>query len=917
MKPIKHFLSDLKFFVAPIIVIILLSIAFVKIGIHIHTVQRNFPQQQISLNNNQKLIQKDTVRVNLSKWKATRKKIFLQIISIFLIAMAGVLIFLYFLFKLKKKLMADNKYILKCLRNENNLGKNIDLSKLHFTEFKTIAEHFNTLYNKNSISYIQLIKSQRNLENILNTMSDGIFIHDENGTIIEVNNSTLKMYGLKNKQDLKIYSTLKSLSSVKNDLSKIYEYCSIAIQGKSIQFEWIGRNIKKNIDFPILVNLTKIIYKNKHVLLASVRDISKLIKARKKLKDKNQLYQTTLENISDCVIRTNLNFEIEFINKATERLINKPLEKVKGKRIDLTLKIIDANTHQSVSQDLEKLVGLGKNCKKMDLVVVDWKGKEINADISFTVIYDSNKIAYSILFVIKDVTEKVNYLAEISKNRNLESLGLLAGGIAHGFNNILTGVFGNISLARYYLNGSNNKAENYLTLAENAMTKAKYLSAELLTFAEGDKNTIETININNLILQIVNNLTNHFSTEIIYYKNPNLWTISADKDQIEQAIVNVIENACESMNNKGKVKIKTANYDNSHNAEPKLDPIQYIKIEVEDRGKGIKESHIPKIFDPYFTTKFLGRGLGLSIAFSVVTKHSGKIFVNSKELFGTKITIYLPTSKISKEKIQKEINRISQHNILLLDEYESILKINKEIFEDAGYNLIVAETPEELIHLYELRTEIIDKFDVIIIGLKIAKEIEITDIINKVRNLNEDVKILLTAAEYNAEEVKRYKKNGVHEIIFDSYSTEKIIEIINRQTIKENLEMGKVKVFKTCSFCGKKWKTREEFLSDKKVKLVGYQINYIDIEKGLFLFNHSCNTTIAIEVEEFMDLYKGVKYTENKLNTDECPGYCLDEKELQDCGNTCYYNQVRKLMLVILDYNKKDSQENNQKGKIL
>ncbi len=111
--------------------------------------------------------------------------------------------------------------------------------------------------------------------------------------------------------------------------------------------------------------------------------------------------------------------------------------------------------------------------------------------------------------------------------------------------------------------------------------------------------------------------------------------------------------------------------------------------------------------------------------------------------------------------------------------------------------------------------------------------------------------------------------------------------------------------YRICSFCEKKWKTREEFLSDKDVKLTGYQINYVDLEKGLFFFNHSCNTTIAIKIEEFMDLYKGPKYTESKIGKEGCQGYCLDENNLEDCGNNCYYNQVRKLMKIILEYSTK------------
>ncbi len=905
MRKAKYYYKKYLFFIVPTIFILFLFGIFLISTIHILTIQKEFIQQQISENNNKELIKENTIKFNLTKWEKTKNKIFYEVIFMILFAILSIVSFLILLYRSRRMLLEDNSYILECLKNEDDFSRNIDLTKLHFAELHSIAEYFNRLHNQQSIAYIQSIKNQRNLENILNTMADGIIIHAIDGEIVYVNYSTIKMYGLKNRKDIKNYPTIQSLSSKKNDLSKIYEYCKMAVQGKNIQFEWIAKNIKENSDFNVLVNLTKIIYQHKPVILANIRDISKLIKARKMLKEQNQLYATTLENISDCVIRTNLNFEIRFINKATEKIINKHLNNIKGKKIQSVLKIVDSNTYKDVWKDLERVISNDENISQKDFLVIDWSGKEINVDISTSVIIDSNGEETGFLIVIKDVTSKLEHLKEVAKVRNLESLGLLASGIAHGFNNILTGVFGNISLAKYYLS-DNTPAENYLTLAENAMTKAKYLSAKLLTFAEGDKTLVENFSLDNLIYQIINNVSKHYDTNIIYHGNPDLWIISADKNQIEQALINVIENACESMNNKGKVKIKTLNFDNSDKIDQELNPIKYVKIEIEDRGKGIKQSDLSKIFDPYFTTKFLGRGIGLSVVYSIISKHSGKIFIQSKELFGTKVTIYLPISGITKEIIAHEVEKITHYNILLMGKEKSDIINDREFFEDAGYNVIVAENEEELLHLYEIQNEIIDKFDVVIIDLQIAKKMNLLDFIKNIRHFNDDAKLVLSAYEYNAEEIGKYREIGFNDVIFKPFTSGKVLPIIKKIIKKEKIKVRENKKgFKVCSFCGKKWESREEFLEDNDIKLAGYQINYLNIEKGLFLFNHSCNTTLAVEVEDFMDLYKGVRYSENKMNKDGCPGYCLDEKELKDCGNTCYYNQVRKLMLIILGYHEK------------
>jgi len=229
MQKLKRFPSNWKFFIVPAIFMFILFLTFLSIAIHIYTVQKSFTQQQILMNDNQKLNQEGFIELNLFQWEKSKKQVFFEILILILIETFGLLIFICYIYRYRKRLMDDNKYILECLKHENNLARNIELNKLHYTELKTIAEHFNTLYNDHSIAYIQLIKSQRNLENILNTMTDGILIHKAHGQIIYANSAALKMYGLKERKKLESYPTIISLSSDKNDLSQIFEYYNTVV----------------------------------------------------------------------------------------------------------------------------------------------------------------------------------------------------------------------------------------------------------------------------------------------------------------------------------------------------------------------------------------------------------------------------------------------------------------------------------------------------------------------------------------------------------------------------------------------------------------------------------------------------------------------------------------------------------------
>ena len=227
--------------------------------------------------------------------------------------------------------------------------------------------------------------------------------------------------------------------------------------------------------------------------------------------------------------------------------------------------------------------------------------------------------------------------AKINKHRTLDSIAALSGGIAHDYNNLLTAIIGNITLARRYLN-ENDKAFRLLDHALQASEAAKKLIQKLITFSKGGSPNKEVTAVDRLVKSAVEFTLSGSNIKSRYKFAPDLWRIDVDQSQIGQAIHNIVMNAREAMPQGGHLDIAAAN-----TAAPdeiaSLATGNYVKVSITDQGSGIAAEEFDKIFDPYYSTKNMGNqegmGLGLSICHSIIIKHGGKVSVESQIGVGT------------------------------------------------------------------------------------------------------------------------------------------------------------------------------------------------------------------------------------------------------------------------------------------
>ena len=403
-------------------------------------------------------------------------------------------------------------------------------------------------------------------------------------------------------------------------------------------------------------------------------------------------------------------------------------------------------------------------------------------------IKDDKANIVSVATISRNITDRKRMEQDLIKVQKLESIGTLAGGIAHDFNNILTVMLGNITLAKMSIS-QESKAVKRLNDAEKATMRAKDLTQQLLTFAKGGEPFKKVTSINRLIEESVNLSLSGSNLRCEYEISDNLYPVEIDEGQIRQVIHNVMTNAKEAMPSGGVVTIRAANLMLDPENDLYLDRGPYVRIEFTDMGPGIPGAYLPKIFDPYFTTKEMGSqkgtGLGLAICYSIIRKHKGYIKVESKMGEGTTFSIFLPAYE-RERMVDNEIEESrpqSKGKVLLMDDEEMIREITAEILSALGYEADFAKDGEEAIDLYSKAWDSKRPFDVVILDLTIPGGMGGKEAIRKLLEINPEIKGIVSSGYSNDPVMSEFRHYGFSGIITKPFKIEELDEIL-RKTIE-------------------------------------------------------------------------------------------------------------------------------------
>lgn len=511
------------------------------------------------------------------------------------------------------------------------------------------------------------------------------------------------------------------------------------------------------------------------------RDIAERKRAKEALSAEKERLSVTLQSIGDGVITTDRNGRITLINPVGEKLTGCTETEALGKPLQEVLRIIDGEADQLQNSpvhrgiDSDKTIGLTR-----DSVMISRDGSECIITHSAAPILDTQKRTIGSVLVFRDISESRRIEKEISKIEKLESMGVLAGGIAHDFNNFLSGIVGNLSLAKLEIDPA-DKVLPKLERMEQAALRAKNLTQQLLTFSKGGDPVKRPTQLTNLMKDSAIFALRGSSVRCDFAFQSDLLSSEVDEGQISQVIHNLILNAVQAMPEGGVIQVRGENIHLSPNNELALTEGEYVKLNIQDQGTGITKQHLKKVFDPYFTTKQKGSGLGLTVVYAIIDKHNGRITVDSELGSGTTFSIYLPGIHGMKPepKAAKPLIRRGVGKILVMDDEDFIRELSSDMLTSMGYTVTLVRSGEEALQSFKEALESGRAFDAVILDLTIPGGMGGKETIKALLKIDHDVKAIVSSGYSNDPVMSNYSQYGFRNALKKPYRIGEMSEALN------------------------------------------------------------------------------------------------------------------------------------------
>ncbi len=616
-------------------------------------------------------------------------------------------------------------------------------------------------------------RSERMLQTIIDAEPECVKLLDENANLIMMNRAGLDMIQADSLDQVRGQCICPMITSEYSQ--SFMDLTRQVFQGKSgtLLFEAIGmkgRHVWLETNAVPLRNEKDEIV----AMLGLTRNVTEHIQQDKALRASEARFRSIIEHASTGILVADLETrQILYANPEICRLLGYSEQEFHAlKATDLAIPEEASRSAAGFqSHAEEKLDYTERTIRRKD-------GSSIQMSINTVKLeYDGRPCIAAFLV---DISEKHLLEEERLKTQKLESVGTLAGGIAHDFNNLLQGVFGFISMAKLTFD-QKDKSLAMLAQAEKALHQSVNLTTQLLTFSKGGKPVKKALDLRSVI---ENAVAFALSGSRITYEitvDKDLRTAVADEGQIGQVIQNIVLNADQAMPLGGMIRVSVRNMAAASIVPPADLQGDLVEIAIRDQGNGIPAEHLTRIFDPYFTTKEKGSGLGLATVYSIIKNHGGLIRVQSEIGKGTTFFIYLPASNAAVEKQQAPtiVAATRQARVLVMDDEEMIREVSRELLTSIGHDVVCVESGETALEVYQAARDAGIPFDLVILDLTIRGGMGGIETLRKLVELDRDVVAVVSSGYSDDAALSNYRKQGFRAFLKKPYNIEELQNTLN------------------------------------------------------------------------------------------------------------------------------------------